>query len=73
MGSVGYVGGVMLEKEWTQKKSDAHKYDEDVFVVGDDWRGEFDCLKYEGVEVVYLPRTPEVITTQIRQDLLHRE
>ena len=26
-------------------------------------------LKEEGVEVVYLPRTPEISTTQIKQDL----
>ena len=26
-------------------------------------------LKEEGVEVVYLPRTPEISSTQIKQDL----
>ena len=27
------------------------------------------ALKEEGVEVVYLPRTPEISTTQIKNDL----
>jgi hypothetical protein len=30
---------------------------------------KFDFLKEEGVEVVYLPRTPEISTTQIKGDL----
>jgi glycerol-3-phosphate cytidylyltransferase len=37
--------------------------------MGDDWKGKFDFLKEEGVEVVYLERTPEISTTQIKNDL----
>ena len=37
--------------------------------MGDDWKGKFDFLTEEGVEVVYLPRTPEISTTQIKHDL----
>ena len=40
----------------------------DTFVIGDDWEGKFDFLK-EYCEVVYLPRTPEISTTQIKKDL----
>ena len=40
-----------------------------AFFMGDDWAGKFDYLKDEGVEVVYLSRTPEVSTTQIKNDL----
>ena len=36
----------------------------------DDWKGEFDFLKVEGVEVVYLPGTPEVSTTKIKLNLI---
>jgi len=36
--------------------------------MGDDWKGKFDYLK-EYAEVVYLPRTPEISTTQIKSDL----
>lgn len=35
----------------------------------DDWKGKFDFLKGEGMEVVYLPREPEISTTQIEHDL----
>ena len=36
-----------------------------------DYAGTQACrsLKEEGVEVVYLPRTPEISTTQIKKDL----
>ena len=43
-------------------------YKADTFVMGDDWKGKFDFLK-EYCEVVYLPRTPEISTTQIKNDL----
>ena len=60
---------VIPEETWDQKKSDAHEYQIDTFVIGDDWEGKFDFLKDEGVEVVYLSRTPEISTTQIKNDL----
>ena len=67
--SIRYVDMVIPEKTWGQKITDVHKYDIDVFVIGDDWLGKFDFLKDEGVEVVYLPRTPEISTTQIKNNL----
>lgn len=60
---------VIPEENWEQKKTDVHLYQADIFVMGDDWKGKFDFLKDEGVEVIYLPRTPEISTTQIKQDL----
>ena len=57
------------ETDWEQKRSDIHEYHIDTFVMGDDWVGKFDFLKEEGAEVVYLPRTPEISTTQIKADL----
>ena len=67
--SIRYVDRVIPETNWQQKRTDVHDYDIDVFVMGDDWEGKFDFLKDEGVEVVYLPRTPEISTTQIKKDL----
>lgn len=67
--AIRYVDEVIPEKSWDQKCSDVHEYAADVFVMGDDWKGKFDFLKEEGVEVVYLPRTPEISTTQIKDDL----
>lgn len=67
--SIRYVDLVIPEENWQQKRSDMHEYHIDTFVMGDDWKGKFDFLKEEGVEVVYLPRTPEISTSQIKKDL----
>lgn len=67
--SVRYVDLVIPENSWDQKKSDVHEYHIDTFVMGDDWEGKFDFLINEGVEVIYLPRTPEISTSQIKKDL----
>lgn len=67
--AIRYVDLVIPEESWAQKRTDIHDYNIDVFVMGDDWAGKFDFLREEGAEVVYLPRTPEVSTTQIKQDL----
>ncbi len=67
--SIRYVDLVIPEDCWEQKRTDMHQYQVDVFVMGDDWKGKFDGLTDEGVEVVYLPRTPEISTSQIKSDL----
>lgn len=67
--AIRYVDLVIPETCWEQKRTDVHEYHIDTFVMGDDWKGKFDFLKEEGVEVVYLPRTPEISTTQIKADL----
>lgn len=66
--SIRYVDLVIPEEDWDQKISDVKEFKVDTFVIGDDWEGKFDFLK-EHCEVVYLPRTPEISTTQIKQDL----
>lgn len=66
--SVRYVDLVIPETSWEQKALDVEKYDIDVFVIGDDWKGKFDFLK-DRCEVVYLPRTPEISTTRIKEEL----
>ncbi len=67
--AIRYVDLVIPEENWEQKRTDIHLYQVDTFVMGDDWAGKFDFLKEEGAEVVYLPRTPEISTTQIKNDL----
>ncbi|MBR6103218.1 MAG: glycerol-3-phosphate cytidylyltransferase [Ruminococcus sp.] len=66
--AIRYVDLVIPEENWEQKVSDVQLYKADVFVMGDDWKGKFDFLK-DYCEVVYLPRTPEISTTQIKKDL----
>lgn len=69
--SIRYVDLIIPEENWEQKRTDIVKYDVDVFVIGDDWKGKFDFLKTvgKGCEVVYLPRTPEISTTCIKNDI----
>lgn len=69
--AIRYVDEVIPETCWEQKRHDIHDHNVDIFVMGDDWQGKFDFLKEEGAEVVYLPRTPEISTTQIKKDLGH--
>lgn len=66
--AIRYVDLVIPETSWEQKRSDMHEYHIDTFVMGDDWKGKFDFLKEEGVDVVYLSRTPEISTTRIKED-----
>jgi glycerol-3-phosphate cytidylyltransferase len=66
--AVKYVDKVIPERNWEQKVDDIREHQVDVFVMGDDWEGQFDFLK-EYCEVVYLPRTPGISTTSIRTEL----
>ena len=66
--SVRYVDLVIPEESWEQKVSDVKEFRVDTFVMGSDWEGKFD-FRTPYCEVVYLPRTPEISSTQIKQDL----
>ena len=66
--AIRYVDLVIPETNWEQKVEDIKEFKVDTFVMGDDWKGRFDYLS-EYCEVVYLQRTPEISTTQIKQDL----
>ena len=62
------VDKVIAEESWKQKIEDIKKYNIDIFAIGEDWKGEFDFLK-EYCEVVYLPRTQDISTTQLKKSL----
>ena len=66
--AIRYVDLVIPEENWEQKISDVKEFRVDTFVMGDDWKGKFDFLK-DYCEVVYLERTPEISTTEIKNDL----
>lgn len=66
--AIRYVDEVIPEENWAQKREDVKRLGIDVFVIGDDWKGKFDFLK-DLCEVVYLPRTPEISTTLIKETL----
>ena len=69
--AIKYVDEVILEESWEQKITDVQKHNVDVFVMGNDWEGKFDFLK-EYCEVVYLPRTEGISTTQIKEELKNK-
>lgn len=66
--AIRYVDEVIPEDNWEQKVQDVQERDIDLFVMGDDWKGEFDFLK-EYCEVVYLDRTEGISTSQIKNEL----
>ncbi len=66
--AIRYVDLVIPETCWEQKRTDILRYQADALVMGDDWQGKFDDLK-DICEVIYLPRTDGISTTQIKSDL----
>lgn len=69
--AIRYVDLVIPENCWEQKVTDVKEFRVDTFVIGDDWEGKFDFLK-SYCEVIYLPRTPEISTTQIKENLKNK-
>lgn len=67
--AIKYIDEIIPEECWEQKISDIKKYQVDIFVMGDDWKGKFDYLEKEGCKVMYLERTPEISTTKIKKDI----
>ena len=63
---IKYIDEIIPEKSWEQKIPDIKSHNVDIFVMGDDWEGKFDELK-EYCEVIYLPRTPNVSSTQLKE------
>lgn len=71
--SLKYVDRVVTQKELSTDEQ-FKELDFDVLVVGDDWKGKY----LSGIEwirnhpsklVIYLPRTPEISTSMIRERL----
>lgn len=67
--SIRFVDEAFPESDWQQKRTDVENYDVDVFGMGEDWKGKFDYLHELGVEVVYLPRTSGISTTEMKRVL----
>lgn len=64
-----YVDLAIAETDWTQKARDIVGYGVDAFVMGDDWAGRFDELKAL-CEVIYLPRTGGVSSSDLKTSVL---
>ena len=63
--ATGFADEIIVEDHVGQKIEDIQKYNVDIFTLGSDWIGTFDYLK-QFCEVIYLDRTPDVSSTQIR-------
>ncbi|MBB6021638.1 glycerol-3-phosphate cytidylyltransferase [Paenibacillus sp. JGP012] len=66
--AIKYVDLVIPEENWEQKANDILRWNVDVFVMGDDWKGKFDQLSTL-CDVIYLSRTPDISTTSIKSSL----
>lgn len=66
--SIKYVDEVISENNWEQKKDDIKKYWINTFVIWNDWEWKFDELK-KLCNVIYLPRTPNISTTNLKKSL----
>lgn len=66
--SIRWVDEVFAENNWEQKADDIRRYGASVFVMGHDWEGKFDFLSAY-CEVIYLPRTDGISTTEIKTSL----
>ena len=62
------VDQVIPETCWEQKENDIKTFNIDIFAMGNDWEGEFDFLK-KHCEVVYLPRTDDISSTEIKKQM----
>ena len=60
-----FIDIVIPEEHWDQKRTDIVNHNVSIFAMGDDWAGKFDDLS-DLAEVVYLPRTPGISTTDVK-------
>jgi glycerol-3-phosphate cytidylyltransferase len=61
--SLRFVDEVFLEESLEEKDNYIKNFKADILVIGDDWKGKFDWVS---CPVIYLPRTPEISTTEIK-------
>ena len=68
VGNIKCVDQVIPETRWEQKEEDIKNFDIDIFAMGNDWQGKFDFLR-EHCEVVYLPRTDDISSTEVKKQM----
>lgn len=62
--SLRFVDEVFIEESLELKLDYIKHHRADILVMGDDWTGKFDWVKTD-CDVLYLPRTPSISTTEI--------
>lgn len=63
-----FVDGVFLETSLKLKREYIKRFKADTLIMGDDWKGRFDFCK-DLCEVLYLPRTRDISTTEIKSTI----
>ncbi|WP_370317341.1 adenylyltransferase/cytidyltransferase family protein [Pseudoalteromonas sp.] len=64
--SLSFVTETFFEESLELKAEYIKQFNADLLVMGDDWEGKFDWVKEKtNCEVLYLPRTPSISTTEI--------
>ncbi|MBC2390293.1 glycerol-3-phosphate cytidylyltransferase [Listeria booriae] len=66
--AIKHVDVVIPEIAWDQKITDIQSNEINIFVMGDDWEGQFDFLT-PYCDVCYLERTKDISTTYIKEQL----
>jgi glycerol-3-phosphate cytidylyltransferase len=66
-----HVDEVIAETDWGQKARDIAAYGADALVMGSDWTGHFNEFRTL-CDVVYLPRTEHVSSTELKTDIVSR-
>ena len=67
--AIKYVTKCFIEESLEMKREYIEENNADFLIMGDDWAGKFDELN-DICEVVYLPRTPSISTTEIIEHIL---
>lgn len=62
--ALGCVDHVFIEESLELKGKYIKDHDADILIMGDDWNGKFDNYK-DLCQVIYLPRTEGISTTQL--------
>ena len=55
---------VFIEESLEEKRKYIKNYHADILIMGDDWKDKFNQFN-DICQVIYLPRTPEISTTEI--------
>ncbi len=62
--AIKYVDEIFIEDSLELKDDYIKKYNADLLVMGDDWKDKFNWVS---CPVIYLDRTPNISTTQIKE------
>ena len=68
--SLTMVDKVFIEESFEKKREYILDNNIDIFIMGDDWKGKFDKLN-DICDVIYLPRTPSISTSEIVEIIKH--